>query len=141
MGTETKVEYELLVRTNSYAGNFERDMCAFMTGHIGECEVGEELAEQEIHDLFEDIIERKPDDHDCHRPCQIATKPHFNDFNIWLSAKPSDEQLRVLVERAKLYAKNPPGDYPPKDLEFLGLELIKVETTVKRSQAAYITSH
>jgi hypothetical protein len=29
-----------IVDTDSYAGNFERCMCAYMTGQIGECEVG-----------------------------------------------------------------------------------------------------
>lgn len=38
-GDESK-SYSIVVETDSYAGNFEREMCAFMTGHIGKCEVG-----------------------------------------------------------------------------------------------------
>lgn len=38
-GDESK-SYSIVVETDSYAGNFEREMCAFMTGHIGECEAG-----------------------------------------------------------------------------------------------------
>ena len=40
--------YGFIVDTDSYAGNFEREMCAYMTGHIGECSVGEEYASDEI---------------------------------------------------------------------------------------------
>jgi hypothetical protein len=33
-----------VVDTDTYAGNFEREMCAYITGQVGECEVGEEIA-------------------------------------------------------------------------------------------------
>lgn len=35
----------VIVDTDSYAGNFERDLVAWMTGLVGDCEVGEEYAE------------------------------------------------------------------------------------------------
>ena len=43
--------YLFVIDTDIYAGNFERQMCAYITGQIGECEVGKEnaeLARQEI---------------------------------------------------------------------------------------------
>lgn len=38
----TLTEYLLVIDTDSYAGNFERQLCAFATGEIGECQVGDE---------------------------------------------------------------------------------------------------
>ena len=40
-----------IIDTNQYAGNFERAMCAYCTGMIGQCEVGEEMTI-----LFEDDL-------------------------------------------------------------------------------------
>lgn len=73
--------YLFVIDTNRYAGNFEREMCAYITGQIGECEVGEEqakLAKQEIPEVvakLEELIESVPDEHGCHRPCSIFPTP------------------------------------------------------------------
>ena len=43
MSTTPKNGYGLVVKTNSYAGDFEREYCAYVTGQVGECEVGWEM--------------------------------------------------------------------------------------------------
>ena len=40
--------YTIIIDTDEYSGNFEREMCAYCTGQVGECEVGEE--EQAVFD-------------------------------------------------------------------------------------------
>lgn len=40
--------HQIIVDTENYAGNFERQMCAFVTGQVGDCGVGESLAKEEI---------------------------------------------------------------------------------------------
>jgi hypothetical protein len=73
--------YLFVIDTDTYAGNFERQMCAYVTGQIGECGVGEEnaeLAKQEIPDevaRLEELIESVPDEHGCHRPVSIFPTP------------------------------------------------------------------
>ena len=63
-----------VIDTDSYAGNFERDMCAYITGCIGECEVGEEFAQLylqetgEKYSQFDVLLEHRPDDEGCCRP-------------------------------------------------------------------------
>ena len=37
--------YLVVVDTDQYAGSFEREMVAFMTGHVGECGVGQKHAD------------------------------------------------------------------------------------------------
>jgi len=44
-------KHSFIIDTNEYAGNFEREMCAYCTGQIGDCGVGEEEAEK-----FEKIL-------------------------------------------------------------------------------------
>lgn len=68
-----------IIDTDSYAGNFERDMCAYVTGIIGDCEVGSEFAEMYnkevntdgLESVFTDYLERRADDHGCCRPTSL----------------------------------------------------------------------
>lgn len=64
-----------IIDTDEYAGNFERDMCAYVTGQIGDCGVGDDfsaLYNEEVKDGpdFDSFIESRPDDNGCCRPCQ-----------------------------------------------------------------------
>jgi hypothetical protein len=73
--------YIFVVDTEQYAGNFERAMCAYITGQVGQCTVGEECAttfEEEVdldENLFDLMVEQVPDEHGCHRPCSIYPTP------------------------------------------------------------------
>jgi hypothetical protein len=75
-------DYLLIADTEMYAGNFERPMCAWATGQIGECGVGKELAELSLEDMTpelrewcDDNIYGKPDDHGTNRPVSISPTP------------------------------------------------------------------
>ena len=74
--------YIFVIDTEQYAGNFERDMCGFITGQIGECGVGDDFADMVPKDIarkFRDIVAQTPDEHGCHRPVQaVSTKGWFN---------------------------------------------------------------
>ena len=73
--------YLFVIDTDAYAGGFERQMCAYVTGQIGECEVGKEqaqVAQREIPHVvaqLEDLIDQVPDEHGCHRPVSIFPTP------------------------------------------------------------------
>lgn len=98
------------IDTDQYSGNFEREMCAFITGQIGECGVGlkfideaqEELSEiplnvvgdesiKTIHDWIDCHIAVEMDDRRCSRPASIWPTPgrvnngrgkHFNESEL-----------------------------------------------------------
>lgn len=78
-----------VIDTDEYAGNFERAMTAYVTGCVGECEVGEEFAARFKSELgeaaqeeFYEVTESRPDDHGCHRPCAIyPTEGWYNNGN------------------------------------------------------------
>ena len=67
-----------VVDTEQYAGNFERELCAYVTGHVGECGVGDKQAElyrkETKREPIEGVIDL-PDEHGCHRPCRIWPTP------------------------------------------------------------------
>lgn len=69
----------IAIDTESYAGNFEREMCAWLTGRTGECGVGEDLAEEAREQLknkewFDKYVVDESDE-GCYRPCAIWPTP------------------------------------------------------------------
>ena len=79
-----KTTYQLLVDTDSYSGNFERESIAFATGLVGECEVGSAQAEMAEEGLspehfawWEENVVNRQDEHGTWRPAFIAPTPGF----------------------------------------------------------------
>lgn len=111
----------LVIKTDAYAGNFERQLCAWLTGTIGMCEVGKNLIEPDIEMMFEDTICQMPDDHGCYRPVSIR----FNDTNnfvIFFQSSPSQEQMAVILERSK---RIPKYKFMDGDFNIISMELIE----------------
>ena len=98
--TESGAEYLFVIDTDLYAGNFEREMCAYLTGRVGDCGVGDEMADlfkQDFNDdtLFENVV-NVPDDAGCHRPATIWPSDKYgSDFqgNNYLLANPDQAKL------------------------------------------------
>ena len=123
--------YLFVIDTDTYAGNFEREMCAYVTGQIGDCGVGKkqaELAKQEIPDVvaqLEDLVELVPDEHGCARPVSIFSNPRYgndgrgnhalltdenreqfsypayNSVTIYFHAIPDSGLIDIMKERAR----------------------------------------
>lgn len=70
---------KLIIDTNLYSGNFEREMCAYITGQIGECGVGEEHIDETapFYDWWSINVVNRPDEEEypCYRPCAIEPTP------------------------------------------------------------------
>jgi hypothetical protein len=70
----------VVIDTDQYAGNFEREMCAFLTGQTGECGVGKEIANKARQDIkhlpwWISHIAQAPDEHGTLRPTTIWPTP------------------------------------------------------------------
>lgn len=104
---ETNKEYGIVIETDSYAGNFEREITAWTTGQIGDDDdTGIELTKgvpAEVHQLFKPCIGQKPDDHGCYRPCDIYEDGTANSVLIHFVTKPTAEQISVIEERSKSF--------------------------------------
>ena len=108
-------KYVFVIDTTSYAGNFERDMCAYVTGVVGGCGVGEEYAAlyekemQQEESIFMDLLEQRceDDDHGCARPTSIwPTKGWFNhglggEFKDGDEKKALKDYVKIAVKMAK----------------------------------------
>lgn len=106
----------LIIRTNKYAGNFERDLCAHCTGQIGECGVGGYYITNENKNLFNgknnigDIITHITDEDDgCRRPCsmwigdEILEEGIYTSVIIYFEDKPSQNAINIIKERSKTF--------------------------------------
>jgi hypothetical protein len=87
----------VIVETNQYAGKFERELTAYCTGIVGECEVGRDMSnlfyrDMDISDDEEDapdplcadqksvfygFMGDRQDDHGVWRPCSIWANPRY----------------------------------------------------------------
>lgn len=133
MRTVTDSLLIFVIDTDEYAGNFERQMTAYITGCVGACGVGEDIAEDALKELghtssdwADGIIIQVPDDHGCWRPCSIFPTPgwvndgkggHFrkgekdleteypcyNSVGIYLGEQLDENLLTLLMDRAKKY--------------------------------------
>ena len=99
-----------VIDTDKYAGNFEREMCAFMTGIIGECGIGVEEAQ-----LYYE---------------QTGLSPSVA---IFFEQKPSEEMCHRMMERAKSYmeyCRKMPNKYERHDITIGGFRLL--EETIRQ---------
>lgn len=112
-------KYVFVIDTTDYAGNFEREMCAYVTGVVGECEVGSEFAEmyeeemkQEESIFFEYLDHRcEEDDHGFARPAAIWTTPGW--FNHGMGGVFREgEEAKALKDYVKQVTK-----YEEKEIE------------------------
>ncbi len=112
-----------IIDTDTYAGNFERDMVAYMTGVVGECGVGEEgvaLFKKDGCEKsgidFEELVDPYViDEHGCGRPASIWPTPGtvaedgpeygeaYHSVALWLAKAPSDKEVDFLVTRARKF--------------------------------------
>lgn len=121
------MNYKLRIKTNCYAGNFEREMCAFLTGHIGECGSGEEFVEEDVKSWFEDFISGDSDEYGCFRP--VSLDEVSTNFIIHLEKPLTKELLDVIDERARMFQEKRPYEYLDKDFKYLGYHHFKEEIT------------
>lgn len=103
-----------VIDTEQYSGNFEREMCAFITGRTGGCEVGYEeasLASQDLNEeavaWFEDHLESHSDDNGTSRPCSIWPTPGWLNDGMGGAYRTTDDleevRVRYLTEIRKYY--------------------------------------
>lgn len=119
----------VLIETDSYAGNFERDLCAFLTGTVGECGVGSGLVSEDIKDVFKDFIYGVSDEHGCYRPCSIWLNEDnkYNSVAIFFYKRPTYELIDLMKDRLLRFNEH----FASKDIQFLNFQLFYRKITVE----------
>lgn len=101
--------YAVVFDVNKYAGNFERQMVAYITGIVGDCGAGIKESnsfKEECGDLnFGGVVRQVPDEHGCYRPASIVPSPYYwNDGmgNCHPNTKQSDDPSVVSKHKKSL---------------------------------------
>lgn len=142
MSHEPSAPYFFVIDTEDYAGNFERQLCAYITGRVGECGVGDDMAalfkEETGQEAFDNVIE-EPDEHGCHRPATIYRTPGW--FSNGLGGSFRDGQEAESLAHYKKAAANIYGGYAKPARHYLEVlsgtdkkakaELVRLGWTVK----------
>lgn len=104
--------FVFVVDTDTYAGNFERELTAFCTGQTGDCGVGDVVAKAFLQEFptearaFYMILATLPDERGTERPASIYPTPgYFNDGRgghwpdrDWCSQKVIDKYREAVRE-------------------------------------------
>lgn len=92
--------YYFVIDTDAYAGNFEREMCAYVTGSVGDCGVGDgpaKVAKKELDqhsmDILDDILAQVADEHGCYRPVKIYPTPGYYNNGLGFEYQEGEEEL------------------------------------------------
>lgn len=106
-----------VVDTNKYAGNFEREMCAYITGQVNESEVGKEEAGEAQSEIpgavsrIERIIGDVVDDNDdipVFSPVTIFPNQRVENANnsvaIYFEKLPESDLIDIMKSRANEFA-------------------------------------
>ena len=98
----------IIIHTNKYAGNFEREMCAYITGHYGECGVGSESVEEKYTTMFEPyILQMDEENKGCRRPVIIYPNPRYSNNGLGYSFDSSSlEESTIAQDKHIEYIKN-----------------------------------
>ena len=129
-----------VIDTDKYAGNFEREMCAFMTGIIGECGIGVEeaqlyyeqtglspkdidwdktpveYADEDLENPFCWFVTKKQDEYGCYRPVSIWPTPGW--FNHGLGGHFQDgQEEKALIDYKICYLRRAAEKVHPNDQE------------------------
>lgn len=121
-------KFGILIETNKYAGNFEREMCAHLTGQVGECKVGAKFVDETVSDFFEDIIGNEADDRGCYRPVTLGSNIDVGTNQgvvIFFEKEPSQLHLDMIKERLQTFTYT-------EGLEIKNVELIEFNRTISR---------
>lgn len=133
--------YLLVITTNQYAGNFERELTAYLTGCIGECEVGHQAAEDynaqgDVTDGLFCELAYCHDDHGVSRPCTIwkSDNGKYESVAIFFNDKPLTAEVTMIKKRLKTYheyrlAQPRHINDRVEEIGIVGIELLKVKTT------------
>jgi hypothetical protein len=141
-----QTKYVFIVDTNLYAGNFCRQICAYMTGQWDQQTHGESEADdffEEHPDApFDNIVEPETDDYGLLSPQRLEITPtrynkgkHLNNsVGILLNALPLYELCNLLMQRAEKFAKQHKIAGQAEPLKILGYRILEESTTVTEIQ-------
>lgn len=95
------MDMKIIVDTNKYSGNFEREMCAFATAQVGECGVGfNEVDEDHPYASWWETHVEHVEDEGCYRPVALSPTLGFINDGMGGHYKDTPENRKLAKEAA-----------------------------------------
>ncbi len=138
--------YEVIIDTDSYAGNFERELCAYVTGHWDDETHGGDQAEvfrNEIEEdnLFEDCIGSITNEFGLQTPvylestpAELAAKHVMSSIAIVFEKKPTPLLIHIIKSRAYKFEREGLIFGDPVKLKILGFRLRKITVNIEEEE-------
>lgn len=111
------IHYDMIIKTTHYSGNFNREMCAYLIGMIGDGVVGEEFVKEfhesnhpqsildEIEDINISIEDREEEGSEYCLPVHM-TEGDINAISIHFEILPSKELIDFIMDRAMKFTQH-----------------------------------
>jgi len=141
-----ETEYTLRIEIDKYAGNFEYDMWAYISGIVGDGNCGCEMAEvfrndnvdEYIVEWFDDEIIFIQDERGAYRPVQMYGPPNYKGIEVRFSSLPSKEILDIVYHRACNFCNRDivPDRFDNFPTKIIRMDLIR-EDTIKTYTNVY----
>jgi hypothetical protein len=100
-----KPKHLFVIDTEQYAGNFERPLCAWCTGQVGECGVGQREADDfrathpDMAEAFIGLVEQfDRDGRGCLRPVCLVDTPGWLNNGLGLNYQDTQEQRKMALD-------------------------------------------
>ncbi|MCH9838865.1 hypothetical protein K0U83_24580 [bacterium] len=125
--------FSLMIDTDSYAGNFERALCAACTGVVDDTasEAEAEGSRYDGPDLSDLVGGANVDG--CWRPARCWPTPGKGDHNtvrIYLEREPTAEEVEAIRSRAVAFAARGCGEWV-RPFRVLGIRLVRKRTATQ----------
>lgn len=91
---------KFIIDTNSYSGNFEREMAGYTVGHINEFDTS---GDEEMFETFEDYVEEIEDERGSMTVVEICTTPGFGNNGLGYNGDGSPDSYKIAKERYIAY--------------------------------------
>lgn len=135
-----EIKYRVVVSTNTFTTIFENQICAFVTGQVGECNVGADRrynASADVRSLFEKSMERRMCSDDYWRPVS-ACADDINSFELYFKERPTKEMIDIIRDGCNEYADEQKEKNPlmPR-ISIDAIKVIKERTLYEETEETY----
>jgi hypothetical protein len=144
---DLRERWSFVVDTDQYAGNFERQLCAYVIGQVDDyarpmdrpyLQLFGEECRLRLEDLSECRVADPGDDGVTRAPWDLAPSPGlpivYNSVAIFLNRRPTDQELQELIKRTLAFAKLPQFEDFDQRPKIVGCRLVAEQVALRVEQ-------
>jgi hypothetical protein len=135
-----EIKYRMIVSTDTLVETFYMEACAYVTGQIGQCNVGTDKkfnAPAEHRAMFERVMERRMCVDSYWRPA-FPCVDDMDSFELYFKERPTREMVDIIRAGCNEFADEMKEKFPiTKRIQILDIVVIKERTLFESMQETY----